>query len=153
MAVFNPYNYNKPPGTLAGMPVVSAQTTVGSIGNQTKSKSEAYLEQRIMNAKPEELTLMLYEGIMRFISQAKLYNDQKSVEKSNNANMRAQAIIEELRSTLDLNYEVAEGLEALYVFMLERLVDANMSKDNAVLDEVLELATDLRNTWKEAMNL
>lgn len=152
MAVFNPYNYKRPPGVQVSM---SAEKPVNQVNmsNGIKSKSDVYLEQRIMNAKPEELTLMLYEGIMRFISQAKLSNDQNAIEKSNNANMRAQAIIEELRSTLDMNYEVSENLESLYVFMIERLVDANVTKDNAVLDEVLDLATELRDTWKQAMNL
>lgn len=155
MAMVNPYNYSKP---ISGVAVNNK-----SVGSSAKlevvkatpasSSSDKYLEQKIMAAKPEELTLMLYDGIIKFVSQAKLFNDQKNIEKSNGANMRAQAILEELRATLDLTYEVSESLESLYIFMIERLVEANVGKDNAILDEVLELATDLRNTWKEAMGL
>jgi flagellar protein FliS len=106
-----------------------------------------------MGAKPEELTLMLFDGVVKFITQAKLFNDQKNIEKSSNANLRAQAIIQELRSTLNMDIEMSSTFEDLYLFMNRRLVDANISKDNKMLDEVLELVTDLRDTWKIAMKL
>lgn len=154
MTMVNPYNYKKPTGainTVAAMQPNTARST-----NQRKTsanKSNSYLEQEVMTAKPEKLTLMLYDGMIRFINQAKVFNDQKKIEKSSRANMRAQAIINELRATLNLDYEVSEGLDALYVFMNDQLLEANISKKNENLDTVLELVTELRDTWKEAMNL
>lgn len=153
MAIMNPYNYKKPSGV--NMPQIQpsqTQTEVAAV-NTARTKADVYLEQKIMNARPEELTLMLYDGLVRFINQAMLFNEQKSYDKSNNANLRAQAIIQELRSSLNLDIDMSEGLEDLYVFMIQRLIDANIEKNNAILSEILELATDLRDTWKQAMNL
>lgn len=153
MAIMNPYNYKKPSGV--NMPQIQpsqTQTEVAAV-NTARTKADVYLEQKIMNARPEELTLMLYDGLVRFINQTMLFNEQKSYDKSNNANLRAQAIIQELRSSLNLDIDMSEGLEDLYVFMIQRLIDANIEKNNAILSEILELATDLRDTWKQAMNL
>lgn len=152
MAVMNPYNYSKPIGAQTPEQK-NVKNTAQEIGLGSKTKSDAYLEQKIMNARPEELTLMLYDGLVKFIRQALLFNDQNLVEKSSNANLRAQSILQELRSTLNLDIEISENLENLYLYMLERLVDSNFTKDNSILNEVLELAIDMRDTWKEAMNL
>lgn len=153
MAIMNPYNYKKPSGV--SMPQIQPnQVQQDAVAvTTTKTKADVYLEQKIMNARPEELTLMLYDGLVRFINQAMLFNEQKSFDKSNTANLRAQAIIQELRSSLNLDIEMSSGLEDLYIFMIMRLIDANLEKNNEILTEVLELATDLRDTWKQAMNL
>ncbi len=152
MAIMNPYNYKKPVGAQVAQNPDSGALETNNL-NPAKSKSDAYLEQKIMNARPEELTLMLYDGLVKFVNQTILFNDQSSVEKSNNANLRAQAILQELRSTLNLEIEISDNLENLYLYMLERLVDSNITKDNDILKDVLDLATDLRDAWKEAMNL
>lgn len=152
MAIMNPYNYSRP----AGVQVEVKKATDMSnqeISQAGKSKSDAYLEQKIMNARPEELTLMLYDGLIKFVKQAQLFNEQKVLDKSNNANLRAQAIIQELRSSLNMDIEMSENLENLYLFMLDRLVDANITKSNETLQDILDLASDLRDAWKEAMNL
>ncbi len=57
----------------------------------------------------------------------------------------------ELRSTLDTSYEISNNLMSLYDFMRERLIDANIRKDTKPIDEALEIMTELRDTWKEAM--
>jgi len=106
-----------------------------------------------MGAKPEELTMMLYDGILKFLKQAKIYLDQKDIEKSSNALLRAEDIIVELNLTLNMDYEVSYSLRELYVFMNAQLVEANFKKDQAIIDKVLELATEMRDTWKEAMGL
>lgn len=154
MTMLNPYNYSKPK-----VPVgVSSKKGNAQIKNTTTNrnpyaKTDTYLEQKVMSAKPEELTLMLYEGIVKFLKQAKIHNDNQNVEKSNYSNMRAQSIVEELRATLDMSIEISKEFERLYVYMNERLVEANIHKDNSILDEVIELANDFAATWKEAMKL
>lgn len=153
MAIMNPYNYKKPLGVNITTPVPVDRLAANTDNNGLKNKADAYLEQKVMNAKPEELTMMLYEGLVKFINQTILFNDQKNLDKSNNSNLRSQAILQELRSSLNLDIELSETLEELYVFMIIRLIDANISKDNVILNEVLELATDLRDTWKQAMGL
>lgn len=154
MAVLNPYNYKRP--KMANLSLNNQQkpsSTKVSQGKSGYNQSNNYLEAKIMSAKPEELTLMLYDGILKFLKQAKLFNETGSVEKSHGANMRAQAIIQELRATLDMDYDVSDNLEQLYLFMLEQLQEANFKKSNEMIDEVIGLVTDLRDTWKQAMNL
>lgn len=154
MAMVNPYNYAKPKNVTVNpvkpKPVIKVVPKTNGYGGQ---KSQSYLEQKIMSAKPEELTLMLYDGIIKFLKQAQLMNEQKNIEKTNYLLQRAQAIVDELRQTLNMEIEISHNLESLYIFMTDRLVDANMEKDNAIIDEVLEIAVEMRDTWKQAMKL
>jgi flagellar protein FliS len=150
--MLNPYNYSKPKQPV-GVGVKKQTTIRSSVSRSAYGKTDNYLEQKVMSAKPEELTLMLYEGIIKFVKQAKLFNERNDIEQSNRVNMRAQAIIQELRSTLDMSIEISESFESLYIYMNDRLVEANAKKDNEILDEVIGLAEDFRDTWKEAMNL
>lgn len=112
-----------------------------------------YKENSIFTSTPEELTLMLYNGLVKFIMQAQMAIEEKQIEKTNNSILRAQDIITELQSTLDTKYEVSKGLTLLYDYMNRRLIDANISKDIKVLDEVLGYATELRDTWAQAMKI
>lgn len=79
MAIMNPYNYKKPVGAQVAQSVEGGATDSGG-SNLTKNKSDAYLEQKIMNACPEELTMMLYDGLVKFIKQAVIFNEQGMIE-------------------------------------------------------------------------
>jgi len=113
--------------------------------------NETYRVQQIMTAPPEQLTLMLYNGIIRFINESITATSEKQIEKSHNANIRAQNIIRELMATLDMKYDVAKQLMALYDYMEYRLQNANMKKDTGQLEEVKGMVTELRDTWAEAI--
>lgn len=112
-----------------------------------------YKESSVKTAGPEELTLMLYNGAIKFIGQGKIFIEQKNIEKTNEALKRAQDIINELNITLNMDYEVSKNLRMLYSYILEKLVDGNVKKDVAHLDEALDMVTSLRDTWKEAMKI
>ncbi|WP_129600318.1 flagellar export chaperone FliS [Anaerophilus nitritogenes] len=112
-----------------------------------------YKENKVLMASSQELTLMLYDGVIKFINQAMIFIDEKNIQKSHDSIIRTSDIIIELNSTLDMKYEVSKGLRSLYDFILQRLVDANLKKDKKILEEILPLVTELRDTWKEAMNL
>ena len=94
---------------------------------------------------------MLYNGCIKFINKAKLAIEEKNIQEANNAIIRAQDIIHELMYTLNMDYDISNNLAALYDFMNRRLIDANLSKDTEPLDEVLELVTELRDTWMEVI--
>ena len=113
----------------------------------------AYQTNSISTSKPEELTLMLYNGLVRFIMQAQNAIETKDNEKAHHDIVRAQDIIIEFESTLDMQYEISHNLMLLYDYMHRRLVEANIKKDKAILDEVLRFATELRDTWSQAMKL
>lgn len=112
---------------------------------------QQYQQNSITTASPEELTLMLYNGAIKFMNLGKFHIDKKEIEKANNAIKRAQDIIHQLNNTLDMSYEISNNLRAIYTFILEKLVDANIKKDTKILNEALPLLEELRDTWKEAM--
>jgi len=112
---------------------------------------QQYQQNSIMTASPEDLTLMLYNGAIKFINLGKLFIEEKNMEKAHYNIIRAQDIISELNITLDMDYEISQNLRKLYTFVLEKLLDANISKDVKHLDEALEIVEGLRDTWKDAM--
>ncbi|MBU5676695.1 flagellar export chaperone FliS [Alkaliphilus sp. MSJ-5] len=116
-----------------------------------KNPYSQYKQNSIMTASPQELTLMLYNGALKFIGMSKIYIEQKDIPKANESIMRAQDIIQELNITLNMDYEISTGLRSLYIYILDKLVDANISKDIKHLDEAAEMVTELRDTWKESM--
>lgn len=112
----------------------------------------AYQNNKISTATPAELTLMLYEGAIKFCNIAILGIEEKDISKSNNNIIKVEKIIAYLRSTLDFKYPVAEEFEKVYNYIYGRLITANMSKDKGILNEVLGHLRIMRDTWKEVMN-
>lgn len=112
---------------------------------------EQYQRNKILTASPAEVTLMLYEGAIKFCNIAIMAIDQHDVEKAHVNIRKTQRIIEEFRNTLDHKYPVAEEFEKIYVYVLRRLFEANIKKDKAILEEVNTHLRSLRDTWKEVM--
>ncbi len=112
-----------------------------------------YKENSIQTASPEELTLMLYNGLVKFIMQAQMHVVEKNIEKANNSIIKAQNIIVEFQTTLDMRYSISNDLMRIYDYMHHRLVEANVKKDKDILEEVLGYAKELRDTWAQAMKL
>lgn len=109
----------------------------------------AYQATSISTSKPEELTLMLYNGLVRFITQAKKALEEKDINNTHENLIRAQDIILEFQITLNMDIEISHNLMLLYDYMYRRLVDANLKKDIDAVNEVLKLASQLRDTWSE----
>ena len=114
---------------------------------------EQYQRNKILTASPAEITLMLYEGAIKFCNIAIMALEQKDMEKAHTNIMKTQRIIEEFRNTLDRKYEVAEEFDKIYVYVLKRLFEANVKKDKDILEEVNTHLRSLRDTWKEVMRL
>ncbi|MBS3939183.1 MAG: flagellar export chaperone FliS [Peptococcaceae bacterium] len=112
-----------------------------------------YQQQSVLTAPPGELTLMLYNGALRFIKQGIAAMEQEDIAGTNSALTRAQDIICELMTSLDLQYEVANNLLSLYDFVYRSLVLANLKKDVAVAKQCAALITELRDTWVEAVRM
>lgn len=112
---------------------------------------DKYLEDSIMTATPQQLTLMLYNGCIKNMNLAKQAMGKKDIEKTNRGILKAERIILELRATLDESYPISEQLSALYTYIWECLLNANISKDVEQLQIAMDLVTELRDTWFEAM--
>ncbi len=112
---------------------------------------EQYQRNKILTATPAEVTLMLYEGAIKFCNIAIMAIEQKDIEKAHVNIRKTQRIIEEFRNTLDRKYPVAEEFDKIYVYVLRRLFEANIRKDKEILEEVNVHLRTLRDTWKEVM--
>lgn len=112
---------------------------------------QQYNQSKILTASPAEITLMLYEGAIKFCNIAIMGIEQGDIEKAHTNIMKTQRIIEEFRNTLDHKYPVAEEFDKVYVYVLRRLFDANVSKDKEILEEVNTHLRSMRDTWKEVM--
>ena len=116
-----------------------------------KNPYAKYNNSKILTASPAELTLMLYEGAIKFCNIAIMGIEQNDIEKAHNNILKVQRIIDEFRSTLDRKYPVAEDFDRVYVYILQRLFEANIKKDKEILEEVLIHLRSMRDTWKEVM--
>lgn len=114
---------------------------------------ETYQQNSINTASPGELTLMLYNGCIKFIKQAKKAIDEKNYQEKNTNIIKAQNIIRELMVTLDMQYAISKDFMIMYDYMLRRLIDANIHNDNEILNEVEELVVGFRDTWKEVIRI
>ena len=112
---------------------------------------EQYQRNKILTATPSEVTLMLYEGAIKFCNIAIVSIEHGEIEKAHVNIKKTQRIIEEFRNTLDHKYPVAEDFDRIYVYLLERLLQANIRKDTAILEEVNTHLRSVRDTWKEVM--
>ncbi len=111
----------------------------------------AYGNRKIETASPAELTLMLYDGAIKFCNIAMDAIEKKNYEKANTNIQKARKIIVELKSTLDHKYPVADDFDLIYDYIFQKLVEANVKKDTEVLEEALNQIRDMRNIWKEIM--
>ena len=113
--------------------------------------ANAYKQQQIMTASPEELTLMLYNGAIRFVTESIQAIEQKNLEKAHNANIRAQNIVQELMITTDTSYEISKNWLLLDEYILHCLIQGNINKDTEQLEQAKKLLTEFRDTWVQAM--
>ncbi|AFS71379.1 flagellar export chaperone FliS [Exiguobacterium antarcticum] len=112
-----------------------------------------YQTNSVTTALPQDLTLMLYEGLIKFSMLAKRAIEQGLIEQKNTNIQKAQAIILELQLTLNQSIALSKELNNLYDYMQGRLIDANVKNDVVAIDEVIGFAEEFRETWKEAMKL
>ncbi len=110
-----------------------------------------YSNSKILTAKPAELTLMLYEGAIKFCNIAIMAIEDGDISKAHQHIIKVERIIDYLRKTLDMNYEVAQDFENMYVYIYRRLTEANISKDAEILSEVNSHLHAIRDNWKLVM--
>jgi flagellar protein FliS len=113
----------------------------------------AYHDSGVLTASPEELTLMLYNGAIKFCNLAMIAMEKNDVPSTNTNLIKAQKIILEFRHTLNTKYPVAQDFDIMYEYIYRRLVEANIHKDKEILEEATGLIRDMRDTWKEAIKL
>ena len=113
----------------------------------------AYQQNSVTTASPGEVTLMLYNGCLKFIKQASLAMENKEIETKNTNIQKAQKIIRELMLTLNMDLEISKNMSVLYEYMNHRLTEANVKNDRTILTEVEGLVVEFRDTWKQVIQI
>lgn len=112
---------------------------------------QTYQKQAITTSKPEELTLMLYQGMVKFIRLSKTALQKNNLEESHSYNLRAQDVVSELMVTLKKDYTISDSFYLLYEYLKYRLIDANIHKKLDILEEVESYALELADAWSTAI--
>jgi flagellar protein FliS len=111
---------------------------------------QAYAQSSILTASREELVVMLYDGAIRFLRQSAEAMRQGDRETSRNRMRRAEEIIDELNTSLDMSYgEVPARLRSIYLFCKRHLIHANSATDPDAIDAVVRLLAELRSAWNQ----
>jgi len=119
----------------------------------TNNPYKTYEQNAVTTASAGELTIMLYNGCLKFINKAKQAVQNNSFEERNTNIQKAQNIIRELMVTLNMEYEVSKNMMALYEFINQSLLEANIKNDITKLEEAEQIVIEFRDTWKQAIQL
>lgn len=112
-----------------------------------------YKKNTTATASPGELTLMLYNGCLKFIKQARVAMVQEDIQVRNLNILKAQNIIRELMVTLKTENDLGKEMLRLYDFILSRLIEANTKNDLTALTEAEQFVIEFRDTWKQVVLL
>lgn len=111
-----------------------------------------YMRSKILTASKAELTLMLYDGAIKFCNMAIMCIEKKDIPGAHTNIKKTEAIVEEFMATLNYKYAVANDFKNVYDYIHARLIEANLKKDPEILNEVLGYLREMRDTWKEVMH-
>lgn len=114
---------------------------------------QQYVDQSITTMTQGEMVVRLYEEIINQLSRAKIHIDNNSDNDTNECIKKSQKILNHLLVTLDHKYEISNNLDNLYRFFIQRIIMANVKKDKMIIDEILPLIIDLKDTFKEGERL
>ncbi|MEW5766935.1 MAG: flagellar export chaperone FliS [bacterium] len=112
---------------------------------------QRYRQASVETASPAKLILMLYEGAIKFLKQAKEALPEKKYDVVSGRLIRTQEILNELMISLDMKAggELSANLYRLYDYMNRRLIDANIKKEAKIIEEVQSMFVELREAWSE----
>lgn len=118
-------------------------------GMYSNTAPHAYRQTSVMTASPAQLVVMLYDGAVKFLRQAVAAGEAGQPLAAAKPIGRAQAIIEELLATLDIEQggQIAAQLQGLYVFSLSELASARLEQQPQRVEPVIELLLELRGSW------
>ena len=119
--------------------------------NQANQAYAEYNRNKVLTASPAELTLLLYEGAIKFCNIAIIGLEQNDMEKTHNNIVKVENIIEEFQATLNHKYPVAEDFDKRDRYIYYLLIEANIKKDKELLERALDELRGMRDTWKEVM--
>ena len=117
-----------------------------------QNKYQAYKQQSVMTMTQGEMLNTLYDGLLKALYAAKGGLETRDYTVANRELIRAQKILNYLKTTLNHQYEIANNLEMVYNFFLQQIVQANVRKSSEHMDDVIEMVTQLRDAFVQADN-
>lgn len=111
---------------------------------------QQYKQQSVMSMTPGEMLTTLYDGAIKEIELAKTAFAKNDLTEINTHLQKVQAIFRHLRSTLDFNIEISKNLDSLYDYFITTAINANIKKDSSELENLIQLITELRDTYIQA---
>ncbi|MBQ7615459.1 MAG: flagellar export chaperone FliS [Butyrivibrio sp.] len=119
--------------------------------SQQRNAYAQYKNNKVMSASGPELTLMLYDGAIKFLNIADFAIEKNDVQKAHDNIIKTERIIDYLRNTLDMKYPVAQDFENMYSYINRRLIEANITKDREIVIEINQHMHAIRDNWVEVM--
>lgn len=121
----------------------------------TANAYNTYKNNSVNFASKDQLLLMLMDGSVKFSKIARQAMEDKDILKAHENLVKTEDIFYELMATLDVDQAGDWGhqLMSIYEFIVRRLGEANIKKDTKIMDEVIPLIEDIRDTWYEAEKL
>ncbi|MDR3348874.1 MAG: flagellar export chaperone FliS [Acidaminococcales bacterium] len=119
----------------------------------TPESAKVYKQQQILTATPEKLILMLYNGCLKFMNSAAAAIGDKDIQAAHNACVKAQDIVSELMSVLNMDYPISKDLYRLYEYANHQLLQANLKKDAQYIANAKVVITNIRDGWIDAMKI
>lgn len=112
---------------------------------------DEYRKNAVTGATPLQLVVMLYDGALRFMNSARTAMASRNLEEQNAQLQKAQRIVTELMSCLDMQQgkEIAQNLFAIYSYVYNLLVQANIEDRIDLVDQSFEIMAQLRESWAE----
>lgn len=120
---------------------------------ETLKMYEQYKKTSLETSSPGRLLLMLCEGLVSNLEKARQDVEEGKMEACHQNLVKAQSIIVELMATLNMEYEISRYLFSLYEYLHNRLIEANLHKEAAIIDEALDFSRELRDTWQQAVRM
>lgn len=122
---------------------------------QNSNALNAYKNNSVNYASKEQLLLMLLDGSVRFARLGRQAIIDKDIEKASRNLIKTQNIFYELMASLDVNRggDWANSLMSVYDFIVRELADANIKKDVKIIDDIMPIIEEIRDTWTEAYKI
>lgn len=119
-----------------------------------KNPFKAYQKTQVTTARKEQVLLMLYEGCIRYMKHAKQKMIEKKIAEKGKFISKSIDILSELMNTLDhkAGGQLSGDLENLYMFMIDRLIEANLRNRPEDIDIVIDLMSNLYVAWDDVIN-
>lgn len=114
---------------------------------------ENYKQQSVMTMTHGEMLVKLYDEVIRQLGSAIRSIEEKDIAATNKSLQKVQSILRYLDATLDMQYDVSGSLAALYEFFIHQTITANVSKETALLTDIIPMVQDLRDAFTQAEKL